>query len=372
MKRFWLFSFLCGLLLAVSACMKPTVVLPGQLIGPPSPSPDGRLVAFTYGGTAENNWLLLYDIAENSLRLIEKPARLIVSSPSFSPDGERLVVATYCKDGCRPDEANSQIAVLNIAEGKFQFVTADRNFVRQRPIFSADGTKVFFSTTPLLWREESIAAGVRWPEEWGEAKAIGYDGLSQVDLPSLRETPLFPTETWDLNFSYVRAAGATNTGDLIVSADGPHGADLDPIVAAFSKRNVLYSTIAYVYRHPRHLKPLRQGPLMHMSSVSSTSDGKKQVFVSSPPDDKYNYDLFQLVGGEVSQVTHLKTHLSVAKISGNGRRIVFLADATRKRDWSVWIYDSETGESRSVLDAERLLKFLQPYQTDAGAAASVE
>ncbi len=328
--------------------------LPGSLIGPPSLSPDGRLIAFTYGRSVGDNALLLYDIESEQLRLIDKPPYLFVRWPSFSPDGERLAVATYCDEECPPEASNYQIAVVNLNTEEMEFVTSGRDFVRKGPVFSSDGRTVFFTASELDWHEDWIATGRRWPDDWGESRSAAFDGLSKVMLIDEQEVQLFPSAQNPLSFFSCKVGAVTDRGDVYFSAIGPRGGG----GLATTEIDRKTSMLGYVLRSNGELELLAQNIDWPMSSISSSVDGKTQIFISSPATDRYKYDLFQLADGMVSQISFLGTHMSFARVSADGQTVVFVADVRRQRNWSIWIHDMVTGETKMTLSYEKIREFL--------------
>ena len=345
-------AFIVGVFVFMAPSSEP---LPGSLIGPPSLSPDGRLIAFTYGKTVGDNSLLLYDIESEQLRLIDKPSHLFVRRPSFSPDGQHLAVGTYCNEGCDHEEKYYQIATIDLDDSELTFVTSGRAYVRNGPIFSADGGAIFFTAHEIFWRDEWIALNRRWPNDWDESHPATSSGLSKVSLETKEETRLFPNSEHSVRFLGCTVGSATDQGDVYFSAVHPMGGVPEPEVAEIGRKT---DTLGYVFRHTGELELQAQNTDWPMSSISSSADGKTQIFVSSPAADRYKYDLFRLVDGNVSQISFLGTHMSYAKISANGQKVVFLADAERRRNWSIWTHNVDTGQTQLTLEYEKIRMFL--------------
>ena len=357
MIRNWSVYFVLALfLVGLGGCMPgPSKPLPGFMIGPPSLSPDGRLIAFTYGKTVGDNHLLLYDIESEQLRLIDKPKHIFVRGPSFSPDGQRLAVATYCNEHCAPEEQNFQIATIDLTGGVLTFLTSGRDFFRIGPIFSADGGEIFFTAYDLDWRDEWIALGRRWPSDWGNSNRSPFGGVSKISLETHEELRLFPSSENPVEFFKCTVNSATEQGDIYISALNPMKGQIESAVAEMGRKT---DTLGYVLGPTGTLDVLAQNVSWPMSGISSSSDGRIQVFTSSPADKKYSYDLFQLIDGEVSQMSYLETHMTGSKVSANGQMVVFLADAKRQRNWSIWTHDVATGQTQLTLRHETIVKFL--------------
>jgi len=345
--------FLFGVVGCMSASSES---LPGSLIGPPSLSPDGKTVAFSYGKSTDNNRLVLFDIASSTLRMLGKPSRVITRAPTFSPDGTKLAVPTYCREACEGDEFGYQISVVDLRVGSFQNVTSGRGFVRERPIFSPDGKKIFFVATHLTWKDEWSSAGRSWDESDGDSKRYGFSGISQVDLKTGEESPVFPNERMPTGFLALFLGGAGADDSIVFSARGPHDGEIESLVEQADQET---ASLGYFYSPGRGLELIPESQNRSMSSLSMSSDGRRVVFVSSEPDSPFDYDLYQISDGEVSPITSMSTHLAHARIASEGHMVVFLEDRSRQKNWSVWIHDIATGESRLILSHEALIDWMK-------------
>lgn len=350
-----------GLALVIGAfvLMAPTQeTLPGSLIGPPSLSPDGRLIAFTYGKTFENNHLLIYDIDREELRLINKPSRLLVTRPSFSPDGRRLAIATYCDEGCKPEERHYQIAIVDLDTEGMIFVTSGRDFVRTNPIFSSEGNKIYFVAKGLVWREDRLAAGGAWHVD-EEFLTSGYFGISRIGLRSKREESGSGDARLDAGFLSMSLTSHTADGRIVFSALRPQDRDLRDEVDLIERPD---DGLGYTFHDERLLELLPENALWQMNFLSSSTDGERMVFVSSPVNAPYSYDVYQLVDGEVCRLTKLNTHMAYSVVSGNSEMVVFLADEMRRTNWSIWMHDISSEASKVVLAVQTVISFLKTQQ----------
>jgi|GEM_PF-5701568 len=358
MKRVGTWSAVGLLIMGAFGCAMPyREEPPGYSIGTPSLSPDGKTIAFAYGRQFEDNQLVLFDIPTSTLRTIEKPRHLLVKSPTFSPDGKKLAVQTYCYDACEPGEFAYQIAILDVVEGPLKFVTSGREFMRESPIFSADGQSVFYTENAIAWRDDFLARGLPWDDEQRDSALMGFSGMARVDLRSRNEERLFPSEKAPTRFSGVFPGSFSGTGSILFSAIVPHGGELESIVDDMGRK---YDLLGYEYHADGRLELLPENVLHPMNSLSARTDGRRRTFISSPVNDRFNYDLFRSVDGQVSQVTSLQSHMAGASVAGNADIVVFRADATRRQNWSIWTHDFETGETRQVLTPEMLLVFFSP------------
>ncbi len=135
----------------------------GVLVAPEI-SPDGRWIAFTRGDPATNThgvWLMARDGGQ--LRQVFGPPRANAWDPTWSPDGERLLLASDVNGGV-------QLYALNLADGSWRQVTAASD-LRGRSDWAGSGWLTTYAGLPwqrnvyLLredgsdWRQVSPAGG---------------------------------------------------------------------------------------------------------------------------------------------------------------------------------------------------------------------
>jgi hypothetical protein len=105
------------------------------------------------------------------------------------------------------------------------------------------------------------------------------------------------------------------------------------------------------------VKPLFIG----ISNAVASPTGKIVFFgmnLNEPKDSagKFNYEVFMLENGKVTQLTDLKSHMARLTISQNGKTVAFGTDSTRTASWDLGIFDLKTKELRVVKLAERFEK----------------
>ena len=130
--------------------------LPVLTAGPidPAPSPDGERVAF-----ASHGWIWVMDLASGVARRLTRGGG-IDARPAWSPDGELVAFV-------RDDTEDTEI-VWVAANGGAELDRVDSPGLELDPAFSADGTKIFYSSAESeagaldLWAVD-IESGERRP-----------------------------------------------------------------------------------------------------------------------------------------------------------------------------------------------------------------
>ena len=130
--------------------------LPVLTAGPidPAPSPDGERVAF-----ASHGWIWVMDLASGVARRLTRGGG-IDARPAWSPDGELVAFV-------RDDTEDTEI-VWVAANGGAELGRVDSPGLELDPAFSADGTKIFYSSAQSeagaldLWAVD-IESGERRP-----------------------------------------------------------------------------------------------------------------------------------------------------------------------------------------------------------------
>ncbi|WP_420447737.1 CehA/McbA family metallohydrolase [Candidatus Palauibacter sp.] len=130
--------------------------LPMLTAGPidPAPSPDGERVAF-----ASHGWIWVMDLSSGVARRLTRGGG-IDARPAWSPDGQVIALV-------RDDTEDTEIVWVAATSGA-ELGRVDSPGLELDPAFSADGTKIFYSSAESeagaldLWAVD-IASGVRRP-----------------------------------------------------------------------------------------------------------------------------------------------------------------------------------------------------------------
>jgi eukaryotic-like serine/threonine-protein kinase len=352
-------------------------------IGFPSLSPEGNLVAFSWGGeTGENRDIYLKLVGPGDpVRLTTDPAA--DSQPAFSPDGREIAFVRYVAPG------PSRLVVIP-ALGGTERVVAETRQVRGTPEWSLDGRHLAFSDR-ASWAEASrlfrvtVASGEKRPitEPPGEYRSgdiepkLSPDGrtlafgrhttathgevwllpVTKDLLPAGEPSPLATAardvrrHAWlpdgrrlVLTVDWAWDGAAPGLGLVSVPAGGPVRRLLGTegaIFAACSRRgNLVFlreSRDENVWRLPLEGgRPGRPAPLVASTRKDTephfSADGKMITFTSDRSGATQVW-LTGADGGRPRQLTSLEAgSTSGARLSPDGRRILFLSDASGNMD----------------------------------------
>jgi hypothetical protein len=105
----------------------------------PAVSPDGSKVAFVTNELGTTSLALIPFDGGKHRMLLKSASGDQISTPRWSPDGQRLVFSRWREGGHR------DIQLLDLASGRVRAITADRA-IDLDPVFSPDGTKIYFSS----------------------------------------------------------------------------------------------------------------------------------------------------------------------------------------------------------------------------------
>ncbi len=319
-------------------------------------SPSGDRVAFSYEdkrSEKSRKGIALYHINSDRVEFLKLPEYLRVGAPSFSPDGKRLLVTAFCYLTCSKSEFGYHIGLFDLETGKYTQLTENGGSeIRLSPEFSPDGQTIYFSWAKAEWNKE------------GGSRPAGFFGIASVKLDDPQETILLPNTITPSTFQLVGKMTPTANGDLIFTCKAPSRGPAQAAMEAAGK--------SLVYPFPCSLKP--DGELDYFlpltklgySQLSASADGKKVFFTSRADSTKgqrgYVYDLYLFEGAQTSRLTTLETYTSETDASADGSIVLLRADEDRGHNWSIWLHDMETGNTREIVPPERLLELLP--QTD--------
>lgn len=181
-----------------------------------------------------------------------------------------------------------------------------------------------------------------------------------VDLKTGVERKILSDRFGLAQFGNVFPSGFLDGNTLIFSARGPAGPSLldrssSPLFRELERlvgtKDAKYRFYGYRLRLAEKLEfmssdaPKRIGPV---PSLSVSSDTGRMVFTGQSGHDPENprflgFDVFLGDGETFRPATSLLTHMTYTAISKSGNRVSFVADDTRRRHWSLWVLDVETG-----------------------------
>jgi hypothetical protein len=345
---------LAAVALALGSCKPP------RHVGPP---PDIRITSASLsatGGTvvfgfddrrdgANRKRLGLFDVASRSIQLVDQPEKFRWGSPVFAPAGRKLAFTSFCFHGCTPEEFGYHIGMLDLDTGDWQILTTyGRDTMRLSPKFSSDGNAILFAT-----------AGASWSKEGGSRPATFF-GISSLLLESRRETQLLPNVEETTTFQGVGRPSMTHDGDILFTGIAPFNGAFNDRVEKIGLSTI--QDLALRLRPDGTLDFLPGLERRSLGSLSASTDGRRVVFIGRSSPSKrgrgFGYDLFLYEGASLRQVTQLETHAYLTDITPDGSIAIFLADETRKMNWSIWRTRLGSGETREILTPEALRMFL--------------
>ena len=329
-------------------------------LGSPRLSADGKLLALhVYFGRYLPR-LAVFDLDREELVVLDRPDNEGWLDPSFSPSGDRIAFVRYCLSGCATLRQGFQISIYNRKSGAMTTVTEGRSLRRATPLFSPDGRSIVFDTENLVWKEDFLAKGVRWRHD-GEFTLAGGGTLRMADLKTGGERKVLSERFGVTQFSDIIPSGFVDGRTLIFTARNPAGPRLnDRSAPLFRKLEQLVGEkdaklrfYGYKLKLGEKLEfmssdaPRRIG---EVSGLSVSSDTGRMVFpglsgkgLDPEHPGRFHYDVFLGDGETFKPATSLFTHMGYTTISKSGNRVAFLANDTRRRDWSLWVLDVETG-----------------------------
>ena len=120
----------------------PTKGLSGQFLYP-SWMPDGRSVVVVDAAAPGGSTLYRVDLESGESNALTKPTEILVGMPSVSPDGKVVAFAGQLNEGQKYDQTKNQIWVMPITGGRPTQISAGTG---RQPDWSPDGRWVAFSS----------------------------------------------------------------------------------------------------------------------------------------------------------------------------------------------------------------------------------
>lgn len=255
----------------------------GFWTGEPAWSPDGKWLAYTYGGPGRAGLRLITPEGEEDHEIVPGS----ISLPSWSPDSKALIYAKLDFSG--PYYIKSDLYRYDLEKEKEERLTWGERAYYGR--FSPDGTKVYY------------------------AKNVGRDGstaLATLDLKTHKSSTVreFPE----------------NTGIIHSFAISPDGKQ----IALTIWRPGGYQDLYLIAAEGEELNPITQDKNQEADPVWSP-DGKFILF-SSDPDRIYNLYAYRVEDGKFFKVTNMLAGAFYPTISPEGKEIAFIGYSSQGYD----------------------------------------
>lgn len=333
-------------------------------LGAPALSPDGNLAVMDAQYSGESlPWLVVFDLESDEVRRIDKPANEAWISPSFSSSGERIVFIRYCVMECVRKRRGFQISLLDLETGRARTMTESDKLFRGSPIFSPDDRWIVYS-----------ARRIEWIDNGTQYKKIGSSTLRMLDLETGNDLKILSDVIGSEEFFSVFPEGFLEADTLVFTGMWPKGPVFHELMWLTREKDdgnqAKYSFFGYKLKlgldklRRRKMEfisseaPKKIGPV---SSLTVSYDTGRMAYVGRSdhdPEKPGHWDINVFVGdGETfRQATSLFTHMAHTAISRSGNRVAFMADDTRRKRWSLWILDVETGRVRETSLRRQLLE----------------
>ena len=362
----WTGAAMADTKLAMSGSPPPDPIL----FGTPALSPDGKLVTLHVHFDRKFPRLVVFDLDREELVVMDRPDNEGWVLPSFSPSGDRIAFIRYCAEGCAPDRKGFQVSLLDRKSGATTTVTEGSHLYRGSPLFSPDGQSIVFASKDIVWKEDFLARGRGWRHR-GAHTSTGGGTLRVVELKTGDERKILSGGFGVSQFSNLSPSGFVDENTLIFTARGPAGSDLtkkdsSPLFRELERlvgsKDANYRWYGYrltLGKKLEFMSPDAPRRIGRVPSLSVSSDTGRMVFPGlsgrDPENPKFRgYDVFLGDDETFQPATSLLTHMAQTAISKSGNRVVFLADDTRRKHWSLWVLDVETGGVRETSLKRRL------------------
>lgn len=349
---------------------------PGPIrLGAPKLSPGGRLAALDVSFDGALPRLVVFELDREELVVLDRPDNEGWLSPSFSPSGDRIAFVQYCETGCAAGRRGFQISIFDRESGAVTAATRGSGLRRNTPIFSLDGQSIVYGSEDLVWKEDWLARGFGWRSD-SDHTTIGHTTLRMVNLKTGVERRVLSDRFGATDFLAILPSGFVDVNTLIFSAlfgpskkSPPLHRELKRLVGKHDANYEFYGYKLTLDEKLEFMSPDAPRRIGDVSGLSVSSDTGRMVFTGlsgegRDPDypERFHYDVFLGDGETFEPVTSLFTYMSHTAISKFGNRVVFLADDTRRKGWSLWVLDIETGQVRET----GLKRRLQEWHRSSG------
>jgi len=323
-----------------SACSTGTGVSTAIDIRSPAFSSDSKTLFFDFCKGSECD-LVAYSLEEQRFsRIVPVEEELRFSSASMANHPALLAgVLRYRK---AEFTAYPQIVLIDLDSDTYRRLTNDPSH-KSSPSLSFDDKSVAFiqSHRQRTWFN-------------GDPRATGWD-IHILDIASGANTRATNYCFYGLGKPFI----APDNGDLIFSGEGPMCNYPEPGVASGKKDYKEYKErfgeddIVRLGPIRKRLEPWFQTEGRQSSSPRVARNG--DVLFSSRTNlldgiqkGYYNYDIFLKRGEEIRRLTWLKSLIEAIALSPNSAYAAYVSDPGRHHQFSLWLLNIETGESKQV------------------------
>jgi tricorn protease len=232
-------------------------------------SPDSTQIAFV----SSDDKLRTVNVASRQATELSASRYGNVGAPAWSPDGKWIAYA-------KPDVTRTNdIYLVPSAGGEEKKVTFD-SFSEQRPLFSADGKKLFFT------RIDSTSTS--------QASGLPSINLFSVALEKLERDPDDPEERADAEAAQAAPGGSDMAAMMEAAAARRAGGQRPPPKPV----QIDWAGLK------RRTKQLTRMPFP-VSNYEPTPDGRSLVFVTSEPAGQFNLPVIYVVGEDGRRLTRV-------------------------------------------------------------------
>jgi len=286
-------------------------------IGQQTVSPVGNVALFSQP-SGNSSFLYRKNPSSGAEERLTEASTGIESEPSFSHDG-RLVVYSFATS---PD-AKSQVWVVG-ADGKNAHAITGKDEDTLHPVFSPDGSKVFYAASNFTGHYSPVVRPAR--HDWD---VFSIPVRSNGMIGGAPATQITHASFYDLR-SLDIAADAVNPGEtkFLISTTGyPIGALLEEFSVGTTGRDKIFQP--HVSGEPSIGPSYGEARLIH--------DGMEVLFLaaSDSPGQNYDYNVYsmsEVTGGDLKQLTHLKGMTTNLKILPDGKATFVNDGATQVLD----------------------------------------
>lgn len=314
-------------------------------------APDGSAIFFSYRPYRRVASLGLYILETDEIFPLDLPNNFEWESPSISPDGKYLAVASYCWEDCPKFTKGHNIAVLDLSKEKanYTFLTKTGqyqsiDYSHFNPIFMPDSRSV-------LVRKNTFKLG----EFHNSDRFLTGRRIVEIDVDSKRQDPWVQIKRKDQDFSYLVIKAALDNDRIVASFnaydDGPFS-ELQKNNKSKALRRSEYSAVQ-IYAEKHYPGSMLYSPFPPqteylMGGLDATTDGEIFFVAADESVSQFDWELFKLDGNKVHQLTTNANYIGGFSVSGDGTKIALVG----RED--IMIYDVVTGALAQTTIRQRI------------------